>query len=159
MKHLAVVSVLLLGACSDDEFEFRGYSNSASCNEVIAAEKVYGTVTGTRIEEVPRLGRTEITELSGGLFDRPATVSVACFSSGVVNVSYVLADLPGAAPAFDALSVELTKLFGPWSEKQGTKGRIRTFLCGNPATVRLVEESGKSPAQAMLLVTPRRGVC
>ena len=156
MKRIAIISLALVGACSGAPFEFRGYTNTATCREVIAAEKRYGTVARVRSEEVPRLGKAEITELTVDLFGRPAGAAVACFTSGVVDVHYTLPSSPAGEQSFDWLSGELRKQFGNWSEQPSTTGRIRTFVCGVPATVRLVE---KPDAQAELFVAPRPGVC
>lgn len=157
MKRLAAISLALFGACTETSFEFRGYTNTASCEQVIAAEKRFGTVSRTRSEEVPRLGKAQVTELTVDLFGRSARAAVACFTSGMIDIHYTLpSSPPGGEQSFDWLSAELQKQFGSWSEQPVTTGRIRTFVCGVPATVRLIE---KADAQAELFVAPRPGVC
>ena len=148
-------------ACSGQSFEFRGYTTKAGCGDIVAAESKYGTVSRVSREEVPKLGKAEITELSVKLFGRSATAKVACFAGGIVDVYYTVpgSTESGAQSSFEWLSGELRKEFGPWIEESGTTGRIRTFVCGVPATVRLAEDTTGSTSQATLVVVPRPSVC
>lgn len=155
MRNALALSAVLLASCAGDTFEFRGYAAGSDCDAIVATERSQGAVIGVRTEDVPGMGAAEITEIAVDLFGYPATASIACFEAGIVDVSYVVS---GKDPSsFDDLSGRLRDALGPWSEEAGTSGRIRTFRCGVPASVILVED--RADGRAELIVTPRRGVC
>lgn len=164
MKRITGFAAICLSACSGPSFEFRGYTNQSACSDIVTAEKQHGTVVQVSEEQVPNVGSATVTELAVELFGKAGTAKVACFSGGIVDVHYTVPGGGGSGTeaSFNWLSDELRHELGPWSEESGTAGRIRTFVCGVPATVRLVEVRPSSEApdgRVMLVVVPRSGLC
>lgn len=162
-----IACVLMLQACAEPKFEFRGYTDLSSCTEVIDAELANGSryqgVFDAEDSETP--GST--IELSGELFSEDVRIDVTCTAGRITSIHYISqASDPRETGALWALfSQELGGLFGEPTEIFTDEGRSRRFLCHSPSPVlleewRLETEDDEDPAHEIYLaIVPEAAEC
>jgi hypothetical protein len=135
-------SAILLQACTDPAFYFRGYNSDSTCSRIIDTELALGAefVDAYESRDVQRPGY--VTELAGTLFDEPVRIEVRCGRGNhAESVNYIaLEQEPEAVGALYAKFVgELEAQFGASLERLGETNRSRYYFCANPAPV-FIEE-------------------
>lgn len=159
----ATVAAILLGACAEPHFGFRGYTELSDCRNVIDAELATGAGFQDAVDEDLPNGEGVVTELRGGLFDVPVSIFVSCYdNSDVSSVDYIAEAADGATSAafYDALARELDAIFPTPTQSSTLDSRSRTYHCGDPATVILREAlHGDMDYEVSLLVVPLPGEC
>ena len=168
LRHssLLLVPVILTG-CLFASFEFRGYNNWSSCGGIVQAE-IYngGVLAGSREESIDYGYGPEpikIDEIHGDLFGVPSKIEVTC-QNKVPGVFYVVESTSPvqAGERFSIFSNRLAKEFGKPDESDRDDGRVQNFLCGEPASVKLIlgtERPDLTKNDILLIVTPYSGVC
>ena len=142
MKRLWPVVFLLLSACAEPRFAFRGYTDLSDCRSVIDSELDAGAELITAFDEDLPAGEGVVTHLAGELLGSPVDILVSCYRSGQVgSVDYIgdAHEPEASAMFFLRLATELDEVFGTPFETLTADSRRWTFLCGDPATVVLRE--------------------
>ncbi len=163
MKRLWLLAALLLAACAEPQFGFRGYTELSDCRNVIDAELETGAGFQDAVDEELPSGDGVVTELSGGLYSVPVSIFISCYDNGdVSSVDYIAEAADGATSAaiYDRLSQELGAIFPTPRESSTLESRSLTYHCGDPATVILREAlHGDMDYEVSLLVVPLPGEC
>lgn len=163
MNRILPLAVLLLFACAEPQFGFRGYTELSNCRNVIDAELATGAAFRDVLDEELPNGDGVVTELGGELYGVPVSIFVSCYDNGDVSaVDYIAEASDGATSAafYDRLSQELSAIFPAPKESSTQESRSRTYHCGDPATVILREAlHGDMDYEVSLLVVPRPGEC
>lgn len=163
MNRLWPLGALLLSACAEPQFSFRGYTELSDCKNVLDAELDGGAVFEDVIQtEMPR-GDGVATQLRGKLFSADVKIFVSCYDGGDVGaVDYIqeFTDSTASAVSFGRLTEELNAIFGMPQESGSENSHVRTYHCGAPATVILREaRHGEMDFEVSLLVMPNPPPC
>jgi hypothetical protein len=163
MKRLWPIAALLLAACAEPQFGFRGYTELSDCRNVSDAELATGASFRDVVDEDLPNGEGFVTELRGNLYSVPVSIFISCYDNNdVSSVDYIAEASDGATSAamYDRLSQELGAIFPTPRESSTLESRSRTYHCGDPATVILREAiHGDMDYEVSLLVVPRPGEC
>jgi hypothetical protein len=157
------VSLLLLAACAEPSFSFRGYTEHSDCRGVLNAELAGGTRFFDASDiELPR-GAGIVTRMTGTLFALPVDIYVSCYDNGVVAaIDYITdaSDFQTSNASFAALSREFDSLFGAPALEETADSRSRIYRCGNPSTLVLREaRHGDMDYETSVLVVPQTTEC
>ena len=132
-------------ACSEPQFEFRGFTDRSSCSQVLKAEEEHGAVVvETTVDD--SLGPSFMfTKISTSVFDYRAAGSVICYRDDVLySVIYVIGDNePAKTPKIaDRVLNEIEPIFGKAYDRAGSfmgHGRVVDMYFGDTGLVRLWE--------------------
>lgn len=163
MKHLWPVGFLLITACSEPRFGFRGFTDLSDCRSVIDSELLAGAEFVNAFDTELPAGEGVVTELAGELSGMPVDILVSCYRGGQVGSVDYIADAgepEQSARFFMQLATELDTAFGTPFETLTPDSRRWTFVCGDPATVVLREARlADMDYEVSLLVIPYPSEC
>jgi hypothetical protein len=151
MKHKALLvllpSAVLVCACDEPRFEFRGYSDISNCRQVIDAELANGSFL-MDIFDAPDPESTDvITELMTEIYGREIAIEVACQPQGEVSwVHYVATEQEPRETdeIYERYGTELESLLGAPTEHATGDSRSLHFLCSKEAPI-VLEEYRREP--------------
>lgn len=135
-------SAVLVCACEQPRFEFRGYSDVSNCRQIIDAELANGSFL-TDIFDAPDPESTDvITELVTEIYGREIAIEIACQPQGEVSwVHYVATEQEPRATdeIYARYGTELENLLGPPTEHSTADSRSLHYLCSEEAPIVLEE--------------------
>ena len=158
------LGALLLTACAEPQFTFRGYTELSDCRSVLDAELEGGAKFQEAADEETLLGEGVVTQLTGNLFTVPVRIFVSCYRNGAVSsVDYIAeSTVPDESAAwFEHVARELDAIFGGQPRQINTEdSRSRVYHCGDPVSVVLREaRHGDMDFETSLAVTPGSASC
>jgi hypothetical protein len=143
LKRVAlIIPVVMLQACSDPAFYFRGYNSDSPCNAIIDTELALGGEFVDAYESRDAEATGYVTTLAGELFGEPVRIEIRCERGNRAASIHYLADEqePQKTGALYAkFSSELEAQFGFSVEQFSEIHRARYFLCDHPAPI-FIEE-------------------
>ena len=133
MKITSILLLLLLNACGDPGFAFRGYGDGSTCADVIDAEENLGAkYESHRTEDLGNLGLVNVTRMNTRLFNVAMIVDIGCREDGEVLGIWYMAEptsFDRQTALYDFLSRHLRKAFGDPRGGQSSFGRTSEFRC------------------------------
>lgn len=135
-------ALVLLAACSQPNFEFRGYTDISDCRNVIDAELALGAAFEDVYDDPESDGADFITELTGTVYDQEVTISIVCNERGSVRRVFYVAQTQEpqeTASAYLRFAEELQAEFGVPKETLQEGSRTLSYLCPADAPVLLEE--------------------
>ena len=164
MKRLWPLGVLLLTACAEPQFTFRGYTELSDCRAVLDAELAGGARFQEAADTETLLGEGVVTQLTGNLFTVPVSIFVSCYRNGAVgSVDYIAESTVSdeSAAYFEHVARELDAIFGGQLRQINTaESRSNVYHCGDPVSVVLREaRHGDMDFEVSLAVMPGSAGC
>ena len=141
LRNLWWIAFILLQACAEPAFEFRGYDDHSNCTDVIDTELANGArYDGVFASEDPE-NPAQTVELSGTLFSENVRIDVTCTAGRVDSIQYVsqASDPVETGAIFAKFAAELEALFGAPTVIASDRARSLRYICHSPAPVLLEE--------------------
>lgn len=157
------IACVLLQACTEPVFEYRGYTDLSDCRHVIDAEMARGAIFEDAYDSLERSEPELVTELHGQIYDENVIIEVACNSSGDVNrIFYVVSSMEPeqTGDAFIRFANALELEFGVPEITVVEGSRTLEYLCPGNAPVVLEEYVVSEEEHELYLgVVPSLAIC
>lgn len=143
MRGLALLlPALLLAACSEPAFYFRGYNSGSPCSSIIDTELALGAEYVGALESRDPERPGFVTELAGELFEEPVRIEIRCERGNkTASVHYIATehDPEAVGELYAKFSSQLDAQFGASLEEFSEFSRSRYYFCRQPAPVFIQE--------------------
>ncbi|MDJ0758425.1 MAG: hypothetical protein QNJ19_03460 [Woeseiaceae bacterium] len=155
-------------AHAESTFQFRGFGDTSSCDEVLEAEVALGaSIEDTYEYDQYGTPKTQ-TKLTTTIFEHTAVAYLTCTNSDqFVNIDYVIGynDPEKTEQLADFVIDVATQLFGKAHDRSTSftgDGRVIDFYSGQSGLVRVfegIESAADGPHNVVLMVCPNRALC